>query len=380
MAINRGNMRTQARRRPPTPPPPPASSSSDSTQTPPPSPPYDPMWPIRNEINELFFEHGFSFQDPNYILERIVQMWFDCLDPMTGISDDMALQATSHNRILEILETIAQDEAQHRHHQDAANIITEYNRRIRGEPAQRLVPDPRGVVFEGFRTPPPPPSPSAPPPRKIKIFAKGKNKGKKPGDPDSDEDGNSNQVIYPPQLDKYKPLPRVRVHPQFDNEKSWFGTSAEANENSEAIRWLDKFTQNEGARNAILDMISSEGHDRGLDPPLPMLDDPLEVVLRLPERMPLLDAETPPTDPEKQNDANWPLLEVYDSRRGSRLTQRRLLQTNYITKFIGIVRKMVVLPEVAKKYAIIFRAHPSRYQEGTPEELVNEEAPTTEEG
>lgn len=321
------------------------------------------MWFRRDEINELFYVHGLSFADPNQFVALLVHMRLD------SEAGGRALAATSHDRIIEIVQEIARGAGQHRHWIDAGNILQEYERRVQRLEAIRLVPDPRRVDYDYVA------------PKTLKVFKKNQERIRDV-DPMSDEEGEDSQVILPPMLDKYLPLPRVRFYPQFDGDRSWSTLNPEFVNNETAVRWLEKFTANAAARAAVLDILGARGNDRGLDPPLITRDDPLEVVLRLPERMPLIDGATPATNQAKQNEANWPLVEVYDSRAvgGSRVLSKRLLQTNYITGFVAAVRRMVTNPEVAKKYAVIFRAHPSRYQDNTQEELIDEGPPTTEEG
>lgn len=325
------------------------------------------MWFVRDDINELFFVHGLSFADPNQFVTLLVRMQLD------SEAGGTALAATPHDRIIEIITEIARGAGQHRHWVDARNILQEYEWRVQRQEDRQLIPDPQLVDYDYVA------------PKKLKIFKKGREKIRNMGknmDPTSDEEGEVDQVALPPMLDRYFPLPRVRFYPQFENDMSWSAVNPEFVSNETAVRWLEKFTQNTAARAAVLNILGTRGNDRGLDPPPIMQDDPLEMVLRLPEQMPLIDGATPATDQEKQNETNWPLVEVYDSRvaGGSRILSKRLLQTNYITRFIATVRRMVTNPEVAKKYAIIFRAHPSRYQDNTPEELINEGPPTTEEG
>lgn len=376
MAINRKGRGNRRRQRTPTPPPPsPPADNWPPDPSPPPSrpatpviePAYDPMWFRRDEINELFYVHGLSFADPNQFVTLLVRMRLD------SEAGGVALGDTPHDRIMEIIGEIAGSEGQHRHWVDAANIIREYERRVQGRPDRSLAPDPQLVNFNYVA------------PRKLKIFKKGLERirnRRRDAEPTSDEEGDVSQEIVPPMLDKYLPLPRVRFYPEFDDDNTWATVTPEFVNNATAIRWLDKFTDNPGARAAVLNILSTRGNDRGLDPPPIMRDDPLEMVLRLPEQMPLIDGATPATDPGRQNEANWPLVEVYDSRASgaSRRLSRRLLPTNYITRFVAAVRRMVVNPEVAKKYAIIFRAHPSRYQDDTMEELADEGPPTAAEG
>lgn len=321
------------------------------------------MWFRRNEINELFYVHGLSFADPNQFVALLVRMRLD------SEAGGTALAATSHDRIIEIVQEIERGAGQHRHWVDAGNILREYERRVQRLEDRRLMPDPQLVDYDYVA------------PKKLKIFKKGLEKIRNV-DPMSDEEGEASQMMLPPMLDRYLPLPRVRFYPQFENDRSWATGNPEFVNNETAVRWLDKFTASTGAKDAVLNILGARGNDRGLDPPLIMRDDPLEVVLRLPEQMPLIDGATPVTDQAKQNEANWPLVEVYDSRAagGSRVLSKRLLQTNYIMRFVTVVRRMVTNPEVAKKYAVIFRAHPSRYQDNTTEELIDEGPPTTEEG
>lgn len=325
------------------------------------------MWFRRDDINELFYVHGLSFADPNQFVTLLVRMRLD------SEAGGVPLNVTPHDRIMEILGDIARGPGQHRHWVDAANIIREYERRIQRQEDRILIPDPQLVDFNYVA------------PRKIKIFKKGLERirnRERSAEPMSDEEGEGDQEIVPPMLDKYLPLPRVRFYPQFENDNSWMSLNPEFANSETAVRWLEKFTDNPGAREAVLNILSTRGNDRGLDAPPIMRDDPLETVLRLPEQMPLIDGATPATDPGKQNEANWPLVEVYDSRvaGASRILSKRLLQTNYITRFFATVRRMVTNPEVAKKYAVIFRAHPSRYQDDTAEELIDEGPPTTAEG
>lgn len=169
------------------------------------------------------------------------------------------------------------------------NILEEYNRWVQRQEDMLLVPDPqlvdsnyaaRGRVMEDRGGP------------------------RRMSEPMSDEEEESDQESLPPMEDKYFPLPRVRSNPQREDDRTWATLNPEPENNAIAIRRLEKFTQNTAARDAVLNIMSTRGNDRGLDPPPIMQDDPLEMVFRLPEQMPLIDGATPVTSQEKQNEAN----------------------------------------------------------------------------
>lgn len=161
---------------------------------------------------------------------------------------------------------------------------------------------------------------------------------------------------------------------------------AEQTEDNRIIlnRFVTEHALNLGARNGILALLSSGLYSaRGQGVPY-YLDNPTEVLIEMPHesKVPFIIAPIiGNVDPDLYLDqTRWPMLNIDDLRTGCQVNFGRIQPENYIYQFISLVREILCLPEIARKYVIILRGHPTRYQNDTKERFEDETPPTAQEG
>lgn len=307
------------------------------------------------ELDTWFGLYHVSFQDPTRFATVLVDIFHRATHAAAEIQGETRaeiLVRSGYNTILRILREI-EGLPDHRHRQDAGNILVEVNRRENGGAPLPLLSRPLN--------PPPPPRSQA------KIDADGTLRT-----PFDDSDVDSRMPPYGP--DDGLPIPWIRLRennlpPPVQNEINL----------QVANQLSSTFAQTEDARQSIENILLAGTSCRGLDP-LMYLDNPAELVLEMPRHLQFLDDPIGRVDDALLERAQWPKLDIFDLRRGSAAKYGPLQESDYIYQFFTLVREILCQPEVARKYVIVLRGYPNRYQNDTPEEFVDEPAPSVDEG
>lgn len=344
-------------------------------QPPPPPPPWRPIEYDTAAINACFRQYELSFRDPNDFVEKLLELNIRAALAMMNRAPGRAqtdlvrreedrVARAGHAVVHEILQYVAR-QTEHRHRIDARNIEDEYRRQLSGMPASRLIPDPQERPNQHR------------PRRRPRLTPRVYD-----SDDGEEEEATTRETWYlhrlPPVRSEGEVLPMAQI--MIPEHEEGLREVNPPRGNQEALEFLAvEHARGREARDAIFAILSAGTNNRGLDPP-EYMDDPLEVVLPHRDDMELITAPAPPVDQTKLDETQWPELEIYDLRAGGRATHGMLSSNHYITNFIEVVRRVVSHPEVAKKFAIVLRGHPTRYQEGSPDELGDEPPPTTEEG
>ncbi|KAG0136185.1 hypothetical protein HOY82DRAFT_536298 [Tuber indicum] len=246
------------------------------------------------------------------------------------------------DRLLGILREISLF-PDHRHRRDAANIIDQVNARMRRGTVQRLVADP--MRFPRNEDPGVSLSPSADDPLPVV------------------------QGTLPPDRPPGEPIPDVsvrRIHPKIAG-----AGPAPPPRNQDLVdagfRWIP---DDEDFMIAMENLRSMGADDPGLHAPL-LVDHPLEIVMEFWDDIPLITAPLPQVDPALQTATRTPLT-IYDTRAWSQGTRGAINADHYIYRLIDLCRTKLLHPSVAAKYAIVNRAHPSRYRAGSKDNIADE--------
>lgn len=307
------------------------------------------------ELDTWFRAYNISFQDPTRFAVVLVDIFYRATSTATRVQGETRadiLRRSGYSTILQILREI-QGLPDHRHRQDAENILVEVNRRENGEAPLPLVSRPLN--------PPPPPRSQA----KMDIDGTLRT-------PFEDSDIDSKMPPYGP--DAGLPVPWMRVR------ENNLPPPRQSRINLQVANQLSSiFTQTEDARNSIESILLSGMNGHGLDPPT-YLDNPAELVLEMPRDLQFLDDPIGRVDDALFERTQWPKLDIFDLRRGSAVKYGPIRESDYIYQFFALVREILCQPEIARKYVIVLRGYPSRYQNDTPEEFVDETAPTVDEG
>lgn len=310
---------------------------------------------VRNqiELDTWFRTYNLTFQDPTRFATTLIEIFNRTMElQMQGQSAEQMLTQSGYYTIIRILREI-EILPDHRHREDAANIIVEIDRRRNGEPPLRLISRP-------LNAPPPPRS-------QAQMDIDGTLR-------DPLEDFEMDLRVPPYGPDSGLPVPWIR--PRENNLPPPEQTEINL---QVAYRLSGSFTQTREARDSIEGILLAGTNGRGLDPPT-YLDNPAELVLQMPENLRFLDDPIGMVDDTLYEQTQWPKLDIFDLRRGSAANYGPLQESDYIYQFFLLAREILCLPEIARKYVIVLRAYPTRYQNDTPEELVDEPAPTVEEG
>ncbi|KAG0136915.1 hypothetical protein HOY82DRAFT_620740 [Tuber indicum] len=309
-------------------------SSSPITGSP--SPPGLLSTSSQNVINQWFTHYGFSFSNPEHIAAQLTQL----KRSYKRRKPNLALTGNC-DRLLRILTEVSLL-PNHRHRRDAANIIDQVNARLTRGTVETLVPDP--VIFrpvEGFASAP---SDNSPLP-----FVVG---------------------TLPPYRQPGAPIPDVstrRIHRRYTRDAPAPPADNEGLADTVAARWIP---HSGGFTTAMANLRSMRADNPGLHAPL-LVDNPREIVMEFPEDIPLLTAPVPHVDPTLQRAARSPLT-IYDTRAGPPSTRGALTPDHYIYNLVDLIRTKLLWPSVAGKYAIINRAHPSRYRIGSADNIADE--------
>ncbi|KAG0136184.1 hypothetical protein HOY82DRAFT_536297 [Tuber indicum] len=288
-------------------------------------------------INQWFTYYRFSFSNPEDIAVRLTQ-----IKQRHQRRRPTRMLPGNCDRLLGILREISLF-PNHRHRRDAANIVDQVNARMRRGAVQRLIPDP--MRFQRRENPGDNLSPSADAPLPVVMGT------------------------LPPDRQPGEPIPDVsvrRIHPRI------FGAAPEPPPENEGLvnagfRWIP---DDEDFMIAMENLRSMRADDPGLHAPL-LVDNPREVVMEFSEDMPLITAPLPQLDPALQTATRTPLT-IYDTRTGSQGTRGAINADHYIYHLIDLCRTKLLHPSVAAKYAIVNRAHPSRYRTGSKDNIADE--------
>ncbi|KAG0126317.1 hypothetical protein HOY82DRAFT_542681 [Tuber indicum] len=287
-------------------------------------------------INQWFTYYGFSFSNPEYIAARLTELkrHHQSRRPRLAVPGNC-------DRILGIIAEVSLL-PNHRHRRDAANIINQVNARLVRGTVETLVPDPaRYEPIQGLAS-----APSANTP--LPFVAGTLPAYRQPG----------------------APIPDVstrRIHRRYILSAPAPPAENDGLAYAALVRWIpesaDFMTAMDNLRSLRVD-------DPGLHAPL-VVDNPREVVMEFPEDIPLLAAPVPQIDPTLQRAARSPLT-IYDTRAGPPNTRGALTMDHYIYYLIDLIRTKLLEPSVAAKYAIVNRAHPSRYRLGSTDNIADE--------
>lgn len=310
---------------------------------------------VRNqaELDTWFRTYNLTFQNPTGFATTLSGMFDRIMDlQRQGQPVELISAQYGYNTIFQILQEI-EALPDHRHREDAANIIVEIGRRRNGEP-------PLGLISRPLNAPPPPRS-------QAQMDMDGILRAPL-------EDFEMDLRVPPYGPDSGLPVPwiRLRENNLTPPEQSEINLQM-------AYQLSESFTQTTSARDSIENILLAGTNGRGLDPPT-YLDNPAELVLEMPENLRFLDDPIGMVDDTLYEQTQWPKLDIFDLRRGSAANYGPLQESDYIYQFFLLAREILCLPEIARKYVIVLRAYPTRYQNDTPEELVDEPAPTVEEG
>lgn len=310
---------------------------------------------VRNqvELDTWFRTYNLTFRDPTRFATRLAEL-FDrvaVLRRQGRVADDLIARSGCDTlyRILREIEALPD----HRHREDAANILVEVDRRRGGEL-------PRVLVSRPLNAPPPPRS-------QDQVDMDGVERA-----PPTDADIEARMPPYGP--DAELPVPWIRVR-----ENNLLPPAQSRTNLQVASQLSGYYTQTESARISIENILTAGTNGRGLDPPT-FLDNPGELVLEMPENLQFLDDPIGGVNEALYERTQWPKLDIFDLRRGSAARYGPLQEADYIYQFFLLVREILCQPEIARKYVMVLRAYPSRYQDNTPEEFVDEPVPTVDEG
>lgn len=307
----------------------------------------------RKEVAAWFENFNVSFRDPNDFVVKMVDLREDyrVLDQdQTLTPAEISYRKRGTDALWGILQDVSANDL-HRHRVDARNIIDEVVARETTDDESLLIPEPvtRPYMGPDLRYPPYPPL-----------------------DP-ADEQTMANIEARMPKRQPDDPIPQLIMRlPPLSTKP----IPADPSYNDELLPYIPT---NLALVQQVRDIILQNQTTGFLDPgllPYKYLDDPGEEVLDMPENCQFLTGPTAPTDPALLDIRYWPALEIYDERGGDNAP---LTPNNYIYKLFKWIRWTMAQPEIARKYCIIFRANPRRYGIGSPDELVDEEEPSSEE-
>ncbi|KAG0136186.1 hypothetical protein HOY82DRAFT_599366 [Tuber indicum] len=313
-----------------------------------PGPPLDPSGLLSDSsqevINQWFSHYSFSFSNPEDIAVRLTQ-----IKQRHQRRRPARMLPGNCDRLLGILREISESPI-HRHRRDAANIIDQVNARTRRGTVERIVPDPMRYVSAGHH-----------------------GYGLSPA---ADDPLPVVSGTLPPDRPPGEPIPDVsvrRIHRRIAG-----AAPAPPPDNQDLVderfRWIP---DDEDFMIAMENLRSMGADDPGLHAPL-LVDHPLEIVMEFSEDIPLLTAPLPQVDPALQTATRTPLT-IYDTRAWSQGARGAINEDHYIYHLIDLCRTKLLHPSVAAKYAIVNRAHPSRYRTGSTDNIADEPPASTNE-
>lgn len=327
--------------------------------------PLNPRMYYRNQpyLNSLFQLYGLSFENPNFIVQTMTDMILSYLGPPRYMNQQefyYHIQRSNCNQLWELMREIRRLPL-HRHRVDARNILAEVRSRVFAVNAPRtLVPTPMEPDYEGRDRQEPGEAPEADAEALVAYYQGMVEEG-------------ARELVW-------------RAGDALPSAWLADGTNAEQiryvpPNNADALELIvQRSATSRNARYAIFNILSADPPANLRAPPV-FLDNPSEVCLQLPEDCRFLNSPTPISDRiTRALGRGMYELEVWDYRLGDRDDIGPLTRNHYIYRLVELVRDVVRQPEVARAYAIIFRADPTRYGVNSTDELVDEPPPTEAEG
>lgn len=305
-------------------------------------------------LNTLFGVYDMSFEAPELIVRQLLRMVGNYRN-IRGETELRYYLGTSNGlRLYNILHNI-QDLPLHRHRIDANNIITQFRIRVGGLPGQTpLIPTPVEPDYDG---------PNRRDPAEVAIL------DQQIAQLQDMIQGNAEHVLWEPGEEFPIPIFQPPLVPHEFIRDVPQG-------NSDALELIARDNaSNQAARNAVFNILSADPPPNVIFPPL-LLDNPSEICLEMPENCRFLNDPTP-TLPNMDEilEQNMNDIVIWDLRTGDKNVTGPLGTEHYIYHLISLVRETVRQPDIARAYAIIFRAYPLRYAVGSDDEIADEEPP-----
>lgn len=311
-------------------------------------------------LNSIFAHFRLSFEDPNSIVETMAQLILTHLGSPRFMNEReffYHVERSNCNNLWDLMQEIGRLPL-HRHRVDARNILAEVRSRVSTQNAPRiLLPRPMERDYDGPDRLQQGEAPEADAEALVEFYRRMVLQG-------------ATQLVW----EAGDRLPRAWEADWGDDEQTTYlpPTNADA---LELIVQDSAWSQT--VRNAIFDILSANPAPNLRTPPV-FLDNPSEVCLQLPENCPFLISPTPRSRRITEALAGELYeLEVWDYRLGD---IGPLSRDHYIHRLVSLVRDIARQPDVARAYAIIFRADPTRYGVNSTDELVDEPPPTDREG
>lgn len=305
-------------------------------------------------LNTLFGVYNLSFENPELIARQLLRM----VGNYRNIRDEDELRyylSTSNGlRLYNLLHNI-QDLPLHRHRIDANNILTQFRIRIGGLPGQTiLIPTPVEPDYDG---------PDRLDPAEVAVL------DQQIAQLQDLIQRSAEHVLWEPGTDF--PLPILQ--PPFEPHEFIRNVPQS---NSDALELIVRDNaSNQAVRDAVFNILSADPPPNVIFPPF-LIDNPSETCLQMPEDCRFLNDPTPilpNMDEILELDMND--IVIWDFRTGDKNVTGPLGTEHYIYHLISLVREIIRQPDIARAYAIIFRAYPLRYAVGSDDEIADEEPP-----
>lgn len=314
-------------------------------------------------LNSIFAQFGLSFEDPNFIVETMTQLILTHLGSSQFMNERQFFYHVERSNCSQLWDLMREITGLplHRHRVDARNILAEVRSRVSTQNAPRtLLPRPMERDYDGPDRLQPGEAPEADAEALVEFYRRIVLEG-------------AAQLVW----QAGDRLPTAWEVDWGDDEQITYVPP----NNADA---LELIVQNSAAsqsmRNAIFNILSANPPPNLRTPPV-FLDNPSEVCLQLPENCPFLNSPTPTSRRITEALAGQLYeLEIWDYRLGEIEDIGPLSRNHYIHRLVSLVRDVVRQPDVARAYAIIFRADPTRYAVNSTDELADEPPPTAREG
>lgn len=314
-------------------------------------------------LNGIFAHFRLSFEDPNFIVETMTDMILTHLGSPRFMNERQFFHHVERSNCSQLWDLMQEIGALplHRHRVDARNILAEVRSRVSTRNAPRtLIPRPMERDYEGPDRLQPGEAPEADAEALVAFYRRMVLEG-------------ATQLVW----QAGDRLPTAWEAEWTDDEQVTYVPP----NNADALELIvQRSSRSRNARNAIFNILSANPPPNLRTPPV-FLDNPSEVCLQLPENCPFLNSPTPASARITRALAGQLYeLEVWDNRLGEIADIGPLSRNHYIHRLVSLVRDVVRQPDVARAYAIIFRADPTRYGVNSNDELADEPPPTDREG
>lgn len=313
------------------------------------------------QLNALFEHYDISFRNPEDFVRKLLRMLRNYHNAPWNLSEEdfrYYLRNSNCLRLYDLLQTI-RNLPQHRHRIDADNVLDQFRIRANRLPGQTaLVPTPMEPDYNG---------------NDRVGAAEVAEADLQLAELQAMVQANGDELLWNPEMNLPIPTLRTSIAP-----RAYIRHVPQTNENA-----MDLIVQgrasSQAARDAVLDILSADPPPSMILPPL-LLDNPLETCLEMPEDCRFLNDPTPVSrymDNILNQNAND--LLIWDYRIGEKHEIDPLGTEHYIYQLISMIRDVIRQPEIARAYAIIFRAYPLRYAAGSADEIADEGPPTAAE-